>query len=252
MRKLVPLIALFVAFVPMGEALAETLTVFAAASLQSSMEIISQLYTSRNSGTEIISSFESSGTLKTQIEEGAECDVFISAALKQMNALEAEGLIDKSSRTNLLTNEIVLAATTNNSGIESFADLATDKLKLIALGNSDVPAGAYAQEILVNLGLWDKLNSEGKISFAGNVTEVAMQVLSGAVDCGIVYATDASVHGLKVIALSPAGSLKTQVVYPAAMLSSSQHKERARDFLKYLQGSEAQEIFASFGFSSAQ
>ena len=153
------------------------------------MERIVQLYTSQNSGTEIISSFESSGTLKTQIEEGAECDIFISAAQKQMNALE--GLIDKSSRVNL-------------------------------------------------------------ISFAGNVTEIAMQIREGAVDCGIVYATDAAVHGLKVIAEPPAGTLNTPVIYPAAIISSSSHKARAEDFLMYLQGTEAQEVFASFGFSPAK
>ena len=103
---------------------------------------------------EFITNFDSSGTLKTQIEEGAECDIFISAAQKQMNALESEGLTDTSARVNLLENKIVLASTKiNPAKIESFADLGTDKLTLIALGNSDVPAGMYAQEILAAMGL---------------------------------------------------------------------------------------------------
>ena len=217
------------------------------------MEKISGLYTQANTDVEIIYNFDSSGTLKTQIEEGAECDLFISAAQKQMNALEKSGYIDSSTRINLLENKIALVVPDDNPAkINSYEDLGTEKLKLIALGNSDVPVGAYSQEILTNMGIWDKLNSEGKISFASNVTETAMQVREGAADCGIIYATDAATHKLNVVAEPPAGTLKTPVIYPAAVLSGSKHSERASDFLNFLKGSEAREIFASIGFTPAK
>ena len=253
MKKFASLIASLIVLAFSGAAFSETLTIFAAASLQSAIERITTLYTTHNPGTHITCNFDSSGTLKTQIEEGAECDIFISAAQKQMNALESERLIDPSARVNLLENKIVLAATEiNPAKIESFADLNTDKLTLIALGNSDVPAGMYAQEILTNMGLWDKLNHAGKISFAGNVTEVAMQIREGAADCGIIYATDAMTYGLKVIAFPPAMTLKTPVIYPAAVISRSSHKDEAGKFLKYLQDSESQKVFESVGFTSAK
>lgn len=250
MRKFALSLALL--FVFLRPAFSHTLTIFAAASLQSAAERITQIYTSQT-GTKFITNFDSSGTLKTQIMEGAECDIFISAAQKQMNALESEGLIDPSARVNLLENKIVLASSKiNPAKIESFADLGTDKLTLIALGNSDVPAGAYAQEILTAMGLWDALNNAGKISFAGNVTEAALQVREGAADCGIIYATDAMTHGLKVIAFPPAGTLKTPVIYPAAVISRSANKDEAVKFLKFLQDSEARKIFESFGFTPAK
>ena len=252
MKKFASLIAALLLLTYSQAVFSQTLTIFAAASLQSAIERITQLYTSRTD-TEFITNFDSSGTLKTQIEEGAECDIFISAAQKQMNALENESLIDSSARVNLLENKIVLASSKiNPAKIESFADLNMDKLTLIALGNSDVPAGMYAKEILTAMGLWDKLNHEGKVSFAGNVTEVSMQIREGAADCGIIYATDAMTHGLKVIAFPPAGTLKTPVIYPAAVISQSSHKDEAEKFLKYLQDSESQKIFESFGFTLAK
>ena len=252
MKKFTALFALLLALAISHESSAETITVFAAASMQNAMEQIAPLY-KKSSGNEITFSFDSSGTLKTQIEEGAECDLFISAALKQINALEKSGLIDPSSRVNLLENKIALAVPEGNpAGISSYQDIGTDKVKLIALGNSDVPVGAYSQEILSNMGIWDRLNTEGKISFAGNVTEAAMQIREGAVDCGIIYATDAATYGLKVIAEPPAGTLKTPVIYPAVVISGSKHKDTAKDFLSYLQGEEAGKIFASIGFSLAE
>ena len=230
-----------------------SLTVFAAASMQATMEQIARLYTEGNPDLEILYNFDSSGTLKTQIEEGAECDLFISAAQKQMNALEKAGLINAATRVNLLENKVALVVPEGNPAvINSYEDLGTDKLCMISLGNSDVPVGAYSQEILANMGLWDKLNAGGKISFGSNVTEVAMQVREGAVDCGIVYATDAATHKLTVVAEPPAGMLKTPVVYPAAVLAKSAHAVRARAFLEYLKSPEAMKIFASVGFAPAR
>ncbi|MBR1657796.1 MAG: molybdate ABC transporter substrate-binding protein [Synergistaceae bacterium] len=253
MRKFTVLFALLLSVVMVQTAFAETLTVFAAASMQAAMEKIGNLYTESNPSVEITYNFDSSGTLKTQIEEGAECDLFISAAQKQMNALEKLNLIDKSTRINLLENKVVLVVPEGNpANITSFTDISSGRLHLIALGNSDVPVGAYSQEILENMGIWDKLNSEGKISFTSNVTETAMQVREGAADCGIIYATDAATHKLNVVAEPPAGTLKTPVIYPAAVLSGSKHSERASDFLNFLKGSEAREIFASIGFTPAK
>ena len=230
-----------------------TLTVFAAASMQATMEQIAALYTKANPDVEFLYNFDSSGTLKTQIEEGAECDLFISAAQKQMNALEKAGLIDAATRINLLENKVALVVPEGNpAGIHSYEDLGTDKLRAIALGNADVPVGAYSQEILTNMGLWDKLNAESRISFGSNVTEVALQVREGAVDCGIVYATDAATHRLAVVAEPPAGTLKTPVVYPAAVLARSARAAGARAFLDYLRSPEALEIFASVGFAPAK
>ncbi|MCR4817807.1 MAG: molybdate ABC transporter substrate-binding protein [Fretibacterium sp.] len=229
------------------------LTVFAAASMQATMEQTAALYMKAHPDVRILYNFDSSGTLKTQIEEGAECDLFISAAQKQMNALEKAGLIVPSTRVNLLENKVALVVPDGNkAGIHCYEDLGTDKLRTIALGNSDVPVGAYSQEILTNMGLWDRLNAENKISFASNVTEVAMQVREEAVDCGIVYATDAATHKLTVVAEPPAGTLKTPVVYPAAVLSRSAHEAIARAFLEYLMSPEAREIFASVGFAPAK
>lgn len=261
MRKLaafvmsVVLLAVSGGFLP-GPALAGekvSLTVFAAASMQATMEQIARLYTEANPNLEILYNFDSSGTLKTQIEEGAECDLFISAAQKQMNALEKAGLINTATRVNLLENKVVLVVPEGNpAGIRSYQDLGTGKLRMIALGNSDVPVGAYSQEILTNMGIWDKLNAESKISFGSNVTEVAMQVREGAVDCGIVYATDAATHKLTVVAEPPADTLKTPVVYPAAVLARSAHTVRARAFLEFIKSPEAMKIFASVGFAPAK
>ena len=255
MKKCVVVLLLtaLMSFAFIQAACAEVLTVFAAASMQATMERIAKLYTDLNDGLEIVYNFDSSGTLKTQIEEGAECDLFISAAQKQMNALEKAGIIDPDTRINLLENKIALVVPDDNhANISSYEDLGTEKLKLIALGNSDVPVGAYSQEILTNMGIWDKLNSEGKISFGSNVTEVAIQVREGTVDCGIIYATDAATHKLRVIAEPPAGTLKTPVIYPAAVLKASKNAERAKNFLEFLKSDKASEIFSSVGFALAK
>ena len=255
MKKLIALLTIVSIFscIPACADEKVILTVFAAASMQATMEQIAKIYTDSNPNIEILYNFDSSGTLKTQIEEGAECDLFISAAQKKMNTLEAQGLIKSESRLNLLENKIALVVPEDNPAkIFSDDELGTDKLNLIAIGNSDVPVGAYSQEILTNMGLWEKLNHENKISFGSNVTEVAIQVREGAVDCGIVYATDAATHKLKVIAEPPEGTLKTPVIYPAAILKNSKNKIIAKNFLEFLQSQKASEIFISVGFALAK
>ena len=173
------------------------LVVFAAASMTESLTEIQQMYKTVAPNVKLQFNFDSSGTLKTQIQEGAVADVFISAGQKQMYQLDiaadksvnTEGLdlVASDTRFDLLTNTVVMIVPKGSEkGITSFADAGTDKVKLMALGNSDVPVGQYSQEIFTYLNLWDKLNSEKKITFGSNVKEVLAQVEEAAVDCGVV------------------------------------------------------------------
>ena len=184
--------------------------VFAAASMEATLTEIAGLYKEVAPNVNLIFTFDSSGTLKTQIEEGAVCDLFISAAQKQMNQLDAadttgtnDGLdfVLSDSRINFVENKVVLAVPDENpKGIESFSDLSTDKLSLLCLGNGDVPVGAYSLQILDTLGIdITALENAGKVTYASNVSEVANQVKEGAVDCGIIYATDAFTYELNVV-----------------------------------------------------
>ena len=162
---------------------AVTLNVFAAASMTETLEKIQEMYAEVEPDVSLVFNLDSSGTLKTQIQEGAECDLFISAAQKQMDQLDIkadpavneEGLdyVVEESRVDLLENKVVLAVPDGNpAGIESFEDLGTDKLKLLALGNEDVPVGQYSTEILTNLNLLESLESANKITYGSNVKEV--------------------------------------------------------------------------------
>ena len=234
---------------PAGEPAGEEVevVVFAAASMEASLTEIAELYKEVAPNVKLTFTFDSSGTLKTQIEEGAVCDLFISAASKQMNQLDAadtsgqntDGLdfVESDTRIDLLENKVVLAVPDDNpKGIETFQDLATDKLSLLCIGNEDVPVGAYSLEILETLGIsYDDLVADGKITLGSNVTEVAQQVKEGTVDAGIIYATDANTHGLTVVDEATA-DLCGQVIYPAAVMKSGTDagKEAAQAFLDYL------------------
>ena len=235
------------------------LIVFAAASMTETMNAIAELYKSVAPNVTIVLNLDSSGTLKTQIEEGADCDIFISAAQKQMNALDiaSDKNTDKldfvlsDTRINLLENKVALVVPEGNpAGVESYEDIGTDKVKMIALGNADVPVGQYSQEILTNMGVWDAIQS--KITFGSNVKEVTSQVSEGAVDCGIVYATDAHSAKLTIVAEPPEGMLETKVVYPAAVMKNSTHVEEAKAFLDYLQSADAAAAFEAVGFAMAK
>ena len=205
--------------------------VFAAASMEATLTEIAELYKEVAPWVTLTFTFDSSGTLKTQIEEGAVCDLFISAAQKQMNQLDAadttgtntDGLdyVVSESRIDLVENKVVLAVPDDNpAGIESFTDLATDKLSLLCLGNDDVPVGAYSLQILEYLGIdIAALEADGKVTYASNVSEVATQVKEGAVDCGVIYATDAFTYELNVVDQA-APEMCDQVIYPAAVMKS--------------------------------
>lgn len=223
------------------------INVFAAASMQETLTELTDEYMNEHTDVNIQLNLDSSGTLKTQIEQGADCDIFISAAQKQMNELSEEKYVKDSTRVDLLENKVVLVVPEGNpKDIQSFKDIA-DKADLIALGNEDVPVGQYSAEILTNLNVLDELEQNSKITYGSNVKEVTTQVAEGAADCGIVYETDAFSAGLKYV--DKAGTdLCKQAIYPAAVMNSSKNEQAAQDFLKYLESEHAGEVFESVGF----
>ncbi len=240
----------------------EEIIVFAAASMTETLNQVKDVYEKENNVT-ITYNFDSSGTLKTQIQEGADCDLFISAGQKQMNQLDLssdkeinkEGLdfVAGDTRLNLLENKVVLVVPEGNpKGIESFDDLAARLAEgsiLMAMGNSDVPVGQYTQKILNFYGLDEEaLAKSGVITYGSNVKEVTTQVSEGSVDCGIVYCTDAFSAGLTIID-SASKDMCGQVIYPAAVLKTAKNPDAAKAFLDYLTGSEAMAIFEAVGFS---
>ena len=236
--------------------------VFAAASLESALTQIAQTYEAQHEDVKLTFTFDSSGTLKTQIEEGAVCDLFLSAAQKQMNQLDCQdttgantdGLdfVYSDTRIDLLENQVVLAVPPENPGkINSFTDLAAGDY-LLCIGNDDVPVGAYSLEILNYLGYsLEQLEDQGKVTYASNVSEVARQVKEGVVDAGMVYATEASTYGLNVVdAATP--EMCQQVIYPAAVMKSGQADcyDAAQDFLTYLYtNEEAISVWKDVGFT---
>ncbi|MEL4861516.1 molybdate ABC transporter substrate-binding protein [Pseudoflavonifractor phocaeensis] len=227
------------------------LHVYAAASLTESLNQIAENYKAVAPNVTITYTFDSSGTLKTQIEEGGDCDLFLSAAQKQMNGLAEGGYIDEGSRVDLLENKVTLAVPQGNpAGVASFEDVNTDKVKMIALGNADVPVGQYSQELFTAMGVWDAI--QDKITFGSNVKEVTTWVGESAVDCGVVYATDAFSAGLEVVAEADPALLTNQVIYPAAVLAASAHKDEAQAFLDYLKTDESVAVFEAVGFAMAK
>lgn len=231
------------------------LTVFAAASLTETLTEIKTAYEKDHPGVTITYNFDSSGTLLTQIQEGAACDLFLSAAPKQMNALEeAEGLLE-GSRVDLLENQVVLCVPEGNpKGLDSFNALAQALRQgdvLLAMGNSDAPVGQYTQKILAWYGLdEEELAAAGCITYGSNVKEVTTQVSEGSVDCGVIYATDAFSAGLTAVD-SATAEMCGQVIYPAAVLKDSKHAEAAQKFLNYLTSEEAMDVFRGVGFVPA-
>ena len=230
------------------------LNVFAAASLTETLSEIAERYRSVAPEVTLRFNFDSSGTLKTQIEEGADCDLFLSAAPKQMNELADGGLIADGTRVDLLENKVALAVPEGNpKNIMSYSGLVSALRGgdiLLAMGNADVPVGQYTQKIFEYYGLdEDELAASGVLTYGSNVKEVAAQVGEAAVDCGIIYQTDAYSAGLTVVDTA-AAELCGQVVYPAAVLQNAAHADEAAAFLIYLQGAEAGAIFESVGFTS--
>ena len=241
------------------------LVVFAAASMTETLTQIAEQYQTVDPGVKLVFNFASSGDLLTQIKEGAVCDLFISAAPKQMNALDGalaqdaeknpEGLdmLAEGSRMDLLQNKVTLAVPEGNpKGMENFdqlADLIRSGDVLLAVGNSDVPVGQYSQKIFAYYGLDQaQMDAAGVLTYGSNVKEVTTAVSEGTVDCGIIYATDAYSAGLTAVDAATS-DMCGQVIYPAAVLKDSQNQEKALALLDYLNGDEATAIFESVGFS---
>lgn len=222
----------------------------AAASLKNVYdEKLIPLFQEKYPGAKVTPTYASSGDLQTQIENGLETDVFMSAANKQMNALAKEGLVDNDTNLQFLENKVVLIVPKDSSAnISSFEDL-KDAEGTIAIGDPEsVPAGQYGKEVLTNLGIWDSV--ESKLSLGTDVTAVLNQVAQGSADYGIVYATDAkSTDDVKVVCEAPDDALKTPVIYPVAMIKDAKDADAAKAFLDFLQTKEAKDIFVEYGFT---
>ncbi len=238
------------------------LTVFAAASLTETLTQLGELYTDAHPNVTIQFNFDSSGHLKSQIEAGADCDLFLSASPTQMNQLDLSAgpdanpsgldFVMSDTRLDLLENQVTLAVPEGNpKGITSFqqlSDLLQEGNVLLGMGNSDVPVGQYTLKIFDYYGLKEEeLVQAGVLTYGSNVKEVTTQVTEGAVDCGIIYSTDAASAGLSVVDQATA-EMCGQVIYPAAVMKNAPHPEEAGDFLSYLQTEEAGKVFRSVGF----
>jgi molybdate transport system substrate-binding protein len=222
----------------------------AAASLKNAFDDkLIPMFEEKYPGVKVTPTYASSGDLQTQIENGLETDVFMSAANKQMDALVEEDIIDNDTNLQFLENKVVLIVPADSdSNISSFDDL-KDVEGNIAIGDPEsVPAGQYAQEVLNNTGMWDDV--ESKLSLGTDVTAVLNQVAQGSADCGIVYATDAkSTDDVKVVCEAPEDALKTPVIYPVASLKNSTDSDATQAFMDFLQTQEAKDVFVDYGFT---
>lgn len=242
------------------------IVVFAAASMTETLTKIKETYEAAHPEVTITYNFDSSGTLKTQIQEGADCDLFISAGQKQMNQLDinadpsvnTEGLdfVNGDSRRNLLENKVTLCVPESNpKNINSFDDLnkaLTEGNILFCMGNSDVPVGQYTQKIFAYYGLDEEaLAKAGMITYGTNVKEVTTQVAEASVDAGVIYCTDAYSAGLNIVDYATA-DMCGQVIYPASVLKTAKNAEAAEYFLDYLTTDEAMAVFEEVGFSSVK
>ncbi|WP_312370485.1 molybdate ABC transporter substrate-binding protein [Lachnoclostridium sp.] len=224
-----------------------TILVAAAASMQPSLEELKLMFQDKYPWITVEGTYDSSGKLQTQIEEGLDADVFLSAAMKQMNALKENSMVEEEAIVPLLENKVVLIVPENvESKVTSFDDILN--AEKIAIGDpASVPAGQYAKEIFDSLGIFHKV--EEKASLGTNVTEVLNWVAEGSADAGVVYATDAATTDkVVVVANAPDGTLKDPVIYPIGIVSASQKKEAAKLYVEFLQSEDAKAIFEKYGF----
>ena len=225
-----------------------SLTISAAASLKGAMEEVKAAYAEEKPNVILTCNFGSSGSLQQQIEQGAEVDVFFSAAAKQMDALQEKGLIVEDTRKNILENKIVLIVPKDVTSVTDFNDLTSDNVKKIALGETkSVPVGQYSEEVLKKLNLMDTI--ESKVVFGKDVKEVLTWVETGNADAGMVYETDSiTSEKVRVVAYAPEGSHKP-VVYPAAVIKDSKNIDASKNFISFLCSEKAKSIFERYGFA---
>jgi molybdate transport system substrate-binding protein len=230
-----------------------TIVISAAASLTNAMNEIIVLYNKKDPSLTITPVYGSSGSLRSQIEQGAPADIFFSASESHMKTLVDEGLVMDGTVTNLLKNEVVLIAPKDGtSTVTSFDSLSSGSVKQIAVGQPEsVPAGAYAKETLTTLGTWDSLSAAGKFVFAKDVRQVLTYVEQGEVQAGIVYSTDAAISDkVTVVCNAPDGSHKP-VIYPLAVIKATQNEAGAKSFYTFLCSKDSLAVFAKYGFLSA-
>ena len=250
-------------FAGCGKTESGEIIVFAAASMTETLTELGQRYETAHPGMKLVFNFESSGKLMDQIVAGADCDLFISAAPKQMNALDVtpdaeknpdkQDFIDPETRLNLLENKVALAVPDGNpKGVKSYDDLVKglqDGSLLLAMGGEGVPVGQYTQKIFAHFGLDETALAEaGVLTYGENVKAVTTQVSEGLVDCGIIYQTDAYSAKLTVVDTATE-AMCGQVIYPAAVLKNAKNAEAAKAFLDFLQTAEAGEVFVGVGFT---
>ncbi len=238
------------AFLLVAPAEAADLVVSAASSLTDSLNLLRKIYQSRHPDERILLNFGASGLLEKQIESGAPADVFISASLKEMDALQRKEMLLEGSRRNLLSNEIVLVVPeSNEAAIKNFSDLS--KTSRLVIGDPGfVPAGQYAREVLQFQGLFDLIKD--RLVYGENVRQVLEYVARGEVDAGLVFSTDAEImkERVRVVAVAPAGS-HTTILYPGAILKHSAEPVMAREFMDFISGPEGKAVFSRYGFRIA-
>jgi len=226
---------------------AATINVFAAASLTDSLKEIATAY-EKQSRDKVAFNFGASSFLARQIEEGAPADIFFSADEAKMDGLDAKGLIVKETRKSRLSNSLVIVvASEKGAAITSPKDLATSKVKRLALAEpKTVPAGIYAKEYLQKQNLWKAL--EAKVIPTENVRGALAAVEAGNAEAGIVYKTDAAISKKVRVAYEVPAIDSPAISYPMAVVKESKQLEAARRFLSRLDSEEAGRIFKKFGF----
>lgn len=228
------------------------LNISAAVSLKDALAEIQANYQKKLPNVKLIYNLGASGSLQKQIEQGAPADIFISAAPKQMNELEAKNLVNKATRKNLVENKLVLIVPKDSKlSLEKYEDLQKPEVKQISIGETKVvPAGQYAEQVLKKLGIWDKI--QDKIVLAKDVRTVLTYVETGNVAAGIVYKTDAaSSQKIKIAATAPEGT-HAPIIYPAAVLSATKNQKAAEEFMAYMSGPEGKTVFEKYGFVMAK
>ncbi len=226
------------------------LTVSAAVSLTESLQAIRALYGHRDPSVSISLNLGGSGFLEQQIEQGAPVDVFISASPQEMDALESKGLLVTGTRRGLLHNSLVLIAPAGASTVSGFASLDSAGVKRVAIADPQgVPAGAYARQVLKYFKLYSRI--QPKLIFGGDVRQTLAYVETGNADAGLVYSTDARISSrVRVVAVAPKAS-HAPIVYPVAIIKSCKDVPAAEQFVQFLAGPLAAQVFEREGFTRA-